>query len=95
MYTEFRKYANEDARAGYRYVVMQCMCVEWNVYRLRFFANYLNMCAFLFLDIRYGVECLFRFYSYGLEKKFRADLFQDFQEETLSDHDFGKHSTSY
>ena len=36
---------------------------------------------------RYGLECLFRFYSYGLEKKFREDIFQDFQEETLRDHD--------
>ena len=34
---------------------------------------------------RYGLECLFRFYSYGLEKRFRADLFKDFQEETLRD----------
>jgi len=38
---------------------------------------------------RYGLECLFRFYSYGLEKKFREDIFQDFQEETLRDHDSG------
>jgi len=35
------------------------------------------------------LECLFRFYSYGLEKKFREDIFQDFQEETLRDHDSG------
>jgi la-related protein 1 len=27
---------------------------------------------------RYGLECLFRYYSYGLEKHFRPDLFQDF-----------------
>lgn len=38
---------------------------------------------------RYGLECLFRFYSYGLEKNFRAEVFQDFQEETLNDHDNG------
>lgn len=38
---------------------------------------------------RYGLECLFRFYSYGLEKKFREDIFEDFQEETLKDHDNG------
>ncbi len=38
---------------------------------------------------RYGLECLFRFYSYGLEKRFREDLFQDFQDETLHDHDNG------
>ena len=35
---------------------------------------------------RYGLECLFRFYSYGLEKKFRLELFNDFQEETLKDY---------
>ena len=28
---------------------------------------------------RYGLECLFRFYSYGLERKFRPDLYRDFQ----------------
>ena len=38
---------------------------------------------------RYGLECLFRFYSYGLEKKFREDVFRDFEEETLKDHDEG------
>lgn len=38
---------------------------------------------------RYGLECLFRFYSYGLEKKFKEEIFQDFQEETLKDHDNG------
>ncbi|KAI8816497.1 uncharacterized protein EV422DRAFT_285675 [Fimicolochytrium jonesii] len=29
-------------------------------------------------NYRYGLECLFRFYSYGLEKRFRRDLFDDF-----------------
>ena len=44
----------------------------------------------MFLSIpRYGLECLFRFYSYGLEKKFKADLFKDFQAETIRDHDLG------
>ena len=41
------------------------------------------------LGYRYGLECLFRFYSYGLEKKFREDVFRDFEEETLKDHDAG------
>ena len=35
---------------------------------------------------RYGLECLFRFYSYGLENRFRSDLFKDFQELTLEDY---------
>ena len=39
---------------------------------------------------RYGIECLFRFYSYGLERTFRVDLFQEFEEETLKDYDEGQ-----
>ena len=38
---------------------------------------------------RYGIECLFRFYSYGLEKRFRPELYKDFQEETLKDYENG------
>lgn len=34
---------------------------------------------------RYGMECLFRFYSYGLERKFRPDIYRDFMEETVRD----------
>uniref|UniRef100_A0A8C3UTU5 Uncharacterized protein n=1 Tax=Catharus ustulatus TaxID=91951 RepID=A0A8C3UTU5_CATUS len=39
---------------------------------------------------RYGLECLFRYYSYGLEKKFRPDIFKDFQEETIKDYEAGQ-----
>jgi la-related protein 1 len=35
---------------------------------------------------RYGLECLFRFYSYGLERHFRGDLFKDFMELTRVDY---------
>lgn len=38
---------------------------------------------------RYGLECLFRFFSYGLEKKFRPHLYQDFQCETINDYEKG------
>ncbi|CAF1444350.1 unnamed protein product, partial [Rotaria sordida] len=38
----------------------------------------------------YGVECLFRFYTYGLEKHFRQHVFEDFQQETLRDHEAGQ-----
>ena len=38
---------------------------------------------------RYGLECVFRFYSYGLEKRFRTDLFQDFQEAVKQDYNEG------
>lgn len=36
------------------------------------------------------MECLFRYYSYGLEKKFRPDIFKDFQEETMKDYEAGE-----
>lgn len=39
---------------------------------------------------RYGLECLFRFYSYGLEQKFRHALYKDFQMETIYDYENGK-----
>lgn len=38
---------------------------------------------------RYGIECLFRFYSYGLERRFRAELYSDFQLETIRDYENG------
>ena len=47
------------------------------------------MCVCVGASLRYGLECLFRFYSYGLEKRFRQDLFQDFQEETIKDFEKG------
>jgi la-related protein 1 len=40
-----------------------------------------------FVVFRYGLECLFRFYSYGLERRFRPDLYKQFQEETLRDYE--------
>eukprot|EP00043_Microstomoeca_roanoka_P015986 m.161048 g.161048 ORF g.161048 m.161048 type:complete len:431 (-) comp16371_c0_seq1:156-1448(-) len=41
-------------------------------------------------DHRYGLECLFRFYGYGLEQMFKEErfnlaLFNDFQEEVVRD----------
>ncbi|CAF4237564.1 unnamed protein product [Rotaria sordida] len=38
----------------------------------------------------YGVEYLFRFYTYGIEKHFRQHVFEDFQQETLCDHEAGQ-----
>lgn len=47
----------------------------------------------LISSFRYGIESLFRFYSYGLEKRFRPQLYKDFQDETIADikrgHTFG------
>ncbi|MEQ2206318.1 hypothetical protein XENOCAPTIV_027727 [Xenoophorus captivus] len=31
-----------------------------------------------------------RYYSYGLERKFRPDIFRDFQEETMKDYEAGQ-----
>lgn len=39
---------------------------------------------------RYGLECLFRYFSYGLERKFRPELYKDFQAETIRDYENGK-----
>lgn len=39
---------------------------------------------------RYGLECLFRYFSYGLEKHYRQELYQVFQEETIRDYETGQ-----
>ena len=49
-----------------------------------------DMLTIDFFVFRYGLECVFRFYSYGLEKRFRMDLFQDFQEAVKQDYNDGK-----
>jgi len=36
------------------------------------------------------VECLFRFYSYGLESRYKENLFRDFEVETLKDFSKGE-----
>jgi hypothetical protein len=55
------------------------------IYELFLMKKNLNM--FLY---RYGVECLFRFYTYGLEKHCRQEVFEDFQRETLRDYEAGQ-----
>ena len=74
MYKELKSLAIEDSQAGYRFI--------YNMLSLHSSSN--NS-----LSSRYGLECLFRFYSYGLEKKFRQDIYRDFEEETLSDYKSG------
>lgn len=44
---------------------------------------------------RYGIECLFRYYSYGLERKFKKDLYKDFEEEVLRDYHNGKGNCNF
>jgi la-related protein 1 len=36
-------------------------------------------------NCRYGIESLFRFYSFGLEAKFRPQIYFDFQKDLLAD----------
>ena len=52
--------------------------------------TFLISCLFTKAFFRYGLECLFRFYSYGLEAKFRPELYKDFQTETLKDCQVGQ-----
>ena len=55
------------------------------------YRSYTEFPAWYLLSLfRYGLECLFRFYSYGLERKFRPDLYRDFQQETLKDCEAGQ-----
>uniref|UniRef100_A0A0D3B272 Uncharacterized protein n=1 Tax=Brassica oleracea var. oleracea TaxID=109376 RepID=A0A0D3B272_BRAOL len=34
-------------------------------------------------NYNYGLECLFRFYSYGLERQFDEELYKDFEQLSL------------
>lgn len=38
----------------------------------------LNSCS-------YGIECLFRFYSYGLQARFRPEVYRHFMTDTVND----------
>ena len=59
------------------------------IQRQRVFCGSLASFFFPSLPPRYGLECLFRFYSYGLENKFRLDIFKDFEHQTLLDYKEG------
>ena len=80
MYQEFRKTAIADARRGIRLVGQRIFVKSVQKWRTFFQQIY----------FRYGIECLFRFYSYGLEKKFREDVFRDFQTDTMDDYEAGE-----
>lgn len=89
MYEEFRQLVVEDGKEGYRWE----RCDEYIFLQRQ--VCILCFCVFKFLSpppslCRYGLECLFRYYSYGLEKKFRPDIFKNFQEETMKDYEAGK-----
>lgn len=77
MYNEFKQYAVDDAKTAHRYSLNQSSTERKDLF---------------FFFYSYGVECLFRFYTYGLEKHLRPDVFEDFQRETLRDHEAGKYT---
>ena len=63
-----------------------------NCFKMPSFDYSIIKCALLTrvrVIFRYGLECLFRFYSYGLEKRFRPEIFKDFQEDTITDYEMG------
>ena len=86
MLNEFRDLALADAVLGARYDFYRAVVlrVHWSITYSSFVEAHFESVLFLrlvllFLLCRYGVECLYRFYSYGLERKFRPELFKNFQ----------------
>ncbi|KAK2116196.1 La ribonucleoprotein domain member 1B [Saguinus oedipus] len=77
MYEEFRQLAWEDAKENYSVLALTAVIQSQPVASLKAMGAT-------------GSECLFRFYSYGLEKKFRREIFKDFQEETKKDYESGQ-----
>ena len=70
---------------------VQGPCLGGRSVRLQVFCCNFSLKSVLTMSLfRYGLECLFRFYSYGLERKFRPDLYRDFQQETLKDCEAGQ-----
>jgi la-related protein 1 len=46
-------------------------------------------CFNFYIAVRYGLECLFYYYSYGLEKNFMIDIYRDFELLTIEDYESG------
>ena len=85
MYEEFKSLAWEDAVGGYRYKLRTgYYCRPSKILHYISYSNQCihSKCIYMYIA-RYGIECLFRYYSYGLERKFRPELYKDFMNETI------------
>jgi len=56
----------------------------------KFVMEYWQSCELVIVtSSRYGLECLFHFFSYGLEKNFNWAVYKDFQMDTIADYESG------
>ena len=89
MFDEFRSLAHEDSQAGYRsvdpYTLLNFCFLFYFKWEMPLLICWLINYIFYLFTCRYGLECLFRFYSYGLEIKFRQDVFDEFEKDTITD----------